>query len=792
MSGLSVDAKYAVRQLRDAPGFGAATVASLVLGMTALSVTFSGLNAFLFRAIPGIVDEARLLRVSVVAHNVDGHRLAVPLSAGDLEHFRDTLSVFSALAAYTTGHVVVEIGGTLATVSAERVSANYFAVLGSPVRAVLDPRGAEATAVAGHDFAMRNFRTADAALGASVRVGGVATRIVAVAPPGFAGLEVPELGQSRGDRPQLWLALEDRGAHDVATREAGLRVVGRLAPSGTFELARAQASGAPASSNGAAPRVTRLTNGPNDSPAEIATALALMFAVPGIVLAIGCANAANLLLARATKRRTEIAVRLALGATRGRIIRQLLVESLLVAAVAGAVGTAATAVAVRLLEAMVPLPVPMDWRVAVFGLIVTSATGVLFGLTPALTATRGDVTGVLRDASAGGIPQSRLRRTLVVAQIALSLLLLVMAGLFIRTLEHVHDGDDRRRLAQVAALTIDTAPAGYSKAEALALRNALVTAAERIPGVTSAAAVEAEPFGRSGSVAYSPVDQSWPGYRPAEGGGAIGHFIETANLTVVAGRHFTDQDRRGSPSTALVSESLARRVWRDDNPLGRRLLVRCNEGAPIEVAIVGVTRVVDTPREGADPDAIYLPSAVGMRPTFSLWVRTTGEPARLVSHLRQLVRDLDPRVPVLRSGSAEMWNARQLEPLRWIASGLSGLGGVALLLAGGGIYAVMTYLVASRRHELGVRAALGAARGDLVLLVAREVTGLTALGVGAGLLLAVPTAALVRGEFAGVSPFDPMTFAFVAALLSVVALLASLAPARRAMLVDPMRVLRRT
>ena len=784
MTGLPRDTRDALRQLRRSPAFTVAAVASLGVGMTALTVTFSGLNVLLFRSTPGIAEQARLVRISI-ARPSETIRVAGGLRAADVDELRRTLTSFSGLAAWTSVRVAVDTGGEPRAVRAERVSANYFSVLGSPVPVALERGAPEPMAVVSHGFAVRNFGTPASAMAATVGVNGIGTKIAAVAPPGFTGTSSPGFGQSERDGTQVWLPLAERDS---------LQLFGRLATSATLASARAEAATVHPGAEGAVLSLKPLAVAMSDSPSEIVTGIILMFAVPVIVLMIGCANAANLLLVRATRRRAEMAVRLSLGATRARLVRLLLAESVLVAAVAGALGVAATPLVLASIAALVPVPVPVDARVAAFALVITVVTGVLFGLAPALTATRRDLITSLRDAGSGLPPRSRLRGGLVVAQIALSLVLLVLAGLCIRTFQHLQDNsDDGRDLAHVAAVTLDFGIADYSAGTSLVLERALVDRAMRIPGVTSAAIAGIAPYGNFGSVFYRPADQSSARERDANGGGAIGPFVDAAGLTVIAGRNFSDDERRAPvPATTIVSEALADRAWPGEEPLGKRLMVRRFEGDPIVVSVIGITRDVADPIDNVSRDTILLPTPLAFDTTVSLWVRTAGDPALAVPHLRQIVRDLDPRLPILRGGVASDWRDVRLGPIRWVAAGLSGVGLVALLLAAGGLYAVMTYLVAARRHEMGVRSALGAGPRDLVRLVGGEAMRLALAGLAVGLLLALPSALIARALVFGLSPFDPVVFAAVAGLLTIVALLASASPARRAALVDPMDVLRTT
>jgi putative ABC transport system permease protein len=350
----------------------------------------------------------------------------------------------------------------------------------------------------------------------------------------------------------------------------------------------------------------------------------------------------------------------------------------------------------------------------------------------------------------------------------------------------------------------------YTPEQSRALQEALLGRIEHVPGVVGAAIAQFAPFHGSGHLTYRRPEQTYPKNRPYEfsnGGAMLGRFIETAGLRIVRGRGFTDADRTGVPAVAVVSETLARHIAPSGDVIGRQLLVGDGRIPDTEVTIVGVT--ADTGLrlessedvavrgrgrriEGEAADAMFLPSPLTYNdPHFLLWVRTAGNPVDVMPHIRAIVRQLDPRLPILQIRTAEWWRAREMRELRWITNGLGAMGVLALLLAGAGLYAVMSYLVAGRRHEMAVRLALGATPRQLIALVAGDGVRLSVPGIIVGALLSALVAQLARTALVGVSPFDPVAFASVAAILLVVALVATLVPALRASRLDPLVTLRR-
>ena len=692
--GVADDVRYSARAVRRSPGFTFAAVASLSIGIAATTTAFSAVNALLFRSLPGVRDSARLAHIYTVA----------PWLAGgwspDLSyrHYQEVLTSFSGLAGFATVNVAIATDGEPRVGSAELVSPGYFELLGVVPAAgrLLDgTAGTQALMVVSYEFAVREFGGVEAALGRPVSVNGVPLDVVGVAPRAFIGVRARGIGEG-ARRPQLWLAqalrpllmpkresLMNRGV--AGNTGEWFDIVGRLAPGISIDQASVQAASVSphrtlgGRSEDARPVVRPLGRGPYDSPADVAAIVAIALAIPFIVLAIGCANTANLQLARATSRQTEIAVRRSLGATRGVIVRQLLIESVFVAAIAGALAVVATFWATRLLDLYMPVPCPVDWRVLLFALAVVLMTGTGFGIAPALGSTRGNLTTPLKDSGGTSLHRrSRLRGALVVAQVSLSILLLVMAGLFTRSLQHLHGIGTDRDMAHVAAATVDLGLLKYSEARGRLFQHELLSRVERAPGVVAAAIAPFEPFGGNPGLTYRTHDHAGPApYSYTNGGAPLGRFVEAAGLRVVRGRGFTADDRVGTSKVALVSEALARRMTPSGEVLGQRLLVGDGDQPSTEVTIVGITADATLRAMRGEAHAMFLPSPFNYDSHFTLWVRTAGDPALALAAIRQIVRDLDPQVPIRRIGTADSWRASEIQPVRWMASGLAAMGFVA-------------------------------------------------------------------------------------------------------------------
>lgn len=805
--GLGWDIRYSSRVIASSPGFALAAVASLSIGIAATTTAFSAVNALLFRSLPGVRDSTQL--VQVFSSMPTGTEPGSPeASYADV---RQRLTSLGGIAAHATVRAAIATATESAVGSVVLVSPEYFDLLGTtPAAGRLFGKDVDAagSAAVSYEFAIRHFNAATAAIGQRVTVNGVAMDIAGVTPPQFMGVEVTGVGRNATMRPEVWVALSARKAiappvtnlmnrADAGGNGSWVRIVGRLAPGVTLSQANAQAAAAPPYVAYGRPhahaRLGPLGRGPNDGAADIALIVTIALGIPFVVLAIGCANTANLQLARAARRATEIAVRRSLGAPRGAVVRQLLVESVIVAAIAGVAGVFLTVMAGRLLTVYMPVPSPVDWRVLLFAVGLVLATGIGFGMVPALTATTGNLSAPLKDSAATALyARSRLRGALVVAQVALSILLLVMAGLFTRSLQHLENSGADRDVSHLAAASIDLGLLKYSDARGRAFQQELLARVERIPGVSAVAIAPFAPFSSGPGLTYrTPDHQGPPAYLYTNGGAPLGRFVEAGGLRIVRGRGFTDEDRAGQPKVAVVSEMLARRISPSGNVIDQRLLVGDGGKPSVEVTIVGITAETQLRVVQREAHAMFLPSPLNYDPNVTVWARTTGDPAAILPAIRAIVRELDPALPIRRLDVAEAWRESEIAPMRWIAQGLSLMGLIAVFLAGAGLYAVMSYLVANRRHELAVRVALGARPRDLSRLVVGQALRMTAPGFVIGGLLALAGARFARAMLFGVSPFDPIALGSVALLLVVIAVFSTFPPAFRAAKLDPLVMLRR-
>jgi predicted permease len=541
----------------------------------------------------------------------------------------------------------------------------------------------------------------------------------------------------------------------------------------------------------------------------------LLGAVVLAVLIVACANVANLLLARATSRRKEIAVRLSIGATRGRLVRQLLTESVLLSSLGGAIGLGLAWAAIRAVRASPPpagaLPVTLDFvvdaRVLLFTLAVSVLTGVLFGLVPALRASRPDLVPALKDQSAtAGSRVRRLnaRNLLVVAQVGLSLVLLLAAGLFIRSLERaraISPGFDVDRLLTVP---MNIQLLRYTRDQGKAFYRDVIQRVQALPGVESASLVRWVPLSGGNSVSSLHIEgQGGNSNRFRSEGGEVDRgdattvvndvvgldYLKTMGIPLKRGRDFLASDTEGAPLVAVVNESFVKRHFADVEPLGRRFSLRGLEGPWIE--IVGVA--ADSKYEALDEPptrVVYLAAAQNHANGMTLVVRARGEPALIAATVGREVHALDRSLPLAGARTLQEWIGISIYAARAGAALLTGFGGLALLLAAVGLYGVLSYAVSRRTREFGLRMALGARTGDVLRQVLGEGMGLVALGLAGGLVAAFSVTHLLARFLYGVSTRDGATFTGTPVVLGLVALIACLVPAWRATRVDPIRALK--
>ncbi|HEX8283356.1 MAG TPA: ABC transporter permease [Pyrinomonadaceae bacterium] len=811
------DVRYGLRMLARSPGFTAVAVVSLALGVGVNTAVFSLFNAVLIRPVAVVAEQSRLVW------------LRAPSSYPDYQDYREQARGFDGMAAATgTREFSLTREGGPELVRGEFVTANYFGVLGVGAQAGRtfteeEGRAPATVVVISHSLWRTRFGADPSIVGGQIILNGLGFTVVGVAPERFVGTEVAL-------NRELWVPLStepllnppqakrevDADEKDILRRRNShwLAVFARLKGGVTREQAAAELSGIArrvAEANGA--RVTpetlrsvqllEMSGGMDPADREEALPIAgIVMGLVGLVLLIACANIGGLLLARAASRRRETAVRQALGAGPARLARQWLTESVLLGLVGGAAGLLLSMWANDLLVSytsgtpLASLDLGLDYRVLVFTLVVSVGAGVVFGLAPALQASRLDIVTALKTEDAlarAGSRRSRLRAAFVAAQVTLSVVLLVCAGLFIRSLQRAHTIDPGFRVERALTVPVDL---GLLRYEAEAGRNfyrELLTRVEAQPGVERASLARFTQLGNSfaqGQVFAEGRDAGAGGEGTSTGFNVVGpRYFETMGTQLVRGRDFTDADRAGAPGVGVVNETLAALLWPGEDALGKRVSFEGPKGPFVEV--VGVARDGKYRSLGdRSRPYFYRPLMQTYEPRVTLVVRTKGEPAALAGTVREQLRALEPNLPVADVRTLAEQFDLSLLPARIAAYALGGFGLLALALAAIGIYGVVSFAVAQRTREIGVRMALGAGRGDVLRLVMGEGLSVVGLGLAAGLLLAFAATRVLGGFLYGVGATDPVTFAGVPVLLGAIAVAAGYLPARRATKVDPMVALR--
>jgi predicted permease len=828
MTTLGQDLLYACRRLVKSPGFALAAVLTLALGIGANTAIFQLIEAVQLRSLP-VKDPAGLAEIRIA--DMEGSRGAFSSwHAGATnaiwEEIRRRQEGFSGVFAWSTGDLSLESTGEPRFANAILASGQFFSTLG--VRPALgrllvdddDRKGCAApVAVLSHAFWQREYGSDPAAVGRTIKLGRYPYQVVGVAAAGFTGLEV---GQTFDVAVPLCAEALPPGSQsrlDSGT-DWWLVVMGRLRPGWTPERAGAQlAAASPGIFEASLPsnypresvdtylrfelRALPASGGISQLREQYSDSLFFLQATAGLVLLVGCANLASLMLARATARERELAARVALGAGRGRLVQLLLCESLLIAFLGAFLGAwlagALSGLLVRAIDTRpgtLFLDLALDWRVFGFAAFVATVTSVLFGLGPALRAARVSPEAVMRAASRGtteGRARLGLRRALVVGQVGLSLVLVAGAFLSARSLGNLQREETGLSLDNVLAAYVDLSALELPADRRLGYRRELLERLRAVPGVVSAAETSVVPL--SGT--------SWGNDIWREGGDSsrrtsvnlmdVGpEYFATMGVRVLAGRLFDERDTAQSPNVAIVNELLARAVFGAANPVGRQFRRQATPRQPEQVfEVVGVVK--DTKyhdlRVEMEPIA-YLPISQDSRPgSFAqILIRTAGAPTAMVPSLRDAFRRADRGIVATFSDYAGMLD-RALVRDRLVAmlSGFFGL--LALLLATLGLYGVMAFVVSRRTGEIGIRMALGAQRGAILKMVLGESLALVALGVLAGSALALALARTVRSLVFGIEPSDPLTLAAAGLVLGLVGLAASFFPARRASRLDPVAAL---
>jgi macrolide transport system ATP-binding/permease protein len=815
MLELLKDIRFGFRRLRASPGFTTVAVLSLALGIGVNTSIFSLVSTVLLRPLPVSQPEQIVSVFPIRARD----RGLMMFSYPNYREFRDRSQVFSGLVAFRFVPMSLSRGGTNERIWGYLASGNYFDVLG--IKAALGRTflpeedrtpGTHPVAVLSYGCWQRRFGADPAIVGKTITVNSHALTVIGVAPKQFKGTEVVFA-------PDLWVPMMMRAAIEpgldwLERRGDGrIWVVGRLKPTVTTVQAIDPLHGLavqlgkqyPESDEGQSIMLSRPGLVFPSLRGPIIGFAGVLMAAVGLVLLLACTNLANLLLARASRRQREIAIRLSVGASRFRLIRQLLTESLLLSVAGGIVGFILALGINQLLIAFQPptditlaLDLHADYRVLGLTALLSVLTGALFGLVPALQATNPELASALKERVSGESRyQSRWRNALVVAQGALSFVLLIAAGLVVRSLQHAQQIDPGFDSSQVAAISIDVGLQGYDAAGGQTFYRQMADRIRALPGIRSATLTGFVPL----SLGFSRRAVLIEGRATERGANVpmilntmVGlDYFQTMGIPLLEGRDFTALDREGAPAIAIVNEAFARRFWPGPNParnaLGKVFSLPGIEADRIEV--VGVAKDGKYLSLGERPEPfIYLPLLQNYDSSVTLLVRTAGDPRASLAAIRREAQSLDEGLPLFNVRTLNEQMGISLFSARVAAVIMGSFGLLALALAAMGIYGILSYTVSQRTHEIGLRMALGASYGDVLRLVVGEGALLALLGIAIGLGCAFGVTRFMSSLLLGVTATDPVTFAAVSVLLLLVAAIAAVIPASRAAKVDPMVALR--
>ena len=809
LDALGRDLRYAARTVRRSAGLSVAVVGSLAVGIAVTVAAYAFINAWLFKDYPGVTDQESLLNIEM-RRSADGPLLA---SSADYEALREGLDALSDVAATGAQRMAVQVPEPHSVLGL-LVSENYFDVLGT--RAALgrtfhsDEARTEnaAVAVISHRFWRRALNADPSVLARPLRVGGQLVQVIGVAPPDFAGTSV-RLGR---EGPDIWvpLPLAARVAPDAATtlRPDGLAFVGRLKPG--VEAAAVLA----ASRVIAAGRVTAAATPPGTaavsdvsltSAAFRLRASLLVMIIPVLVLVIACANAASLTLARGSRQRRDVAIRLAIGADRGRVVRQLLIESLLLAFAAALVAVPLAWVVLSAASGRLSLPMPIDATVLAWTFVTAVISAVASGLAPAFRVTAHApllALSVSRAATEATPVESRGKRRLIVAQIALSIGVLITGTQLIALIED-QGGTGGTPPDRLLMTSFDLDQLQYSPESGADFYQRLLDAVSHLPDVEAAGLARPTSvwtFGRGKGPGSLIV---WTPGRDAEivlGGYAGGDLFGAIGLQLLSGRQFTAEDRTGPPRVAVVNLAYAEGLP-DRQAIGQIVRVapwrrQSTKEALTEardVTIVGVVEAAGERRYTRDGSAvakIYVPSALGREPALTLYARSRGTAAAVAPEIRETVNRIDPRVPIAEMGSLASFNERSMGPAHWLTRMSALLGVIALVLAAAGLFATASYAVTQRAREFAVRVALGADAHDVLTLVLSHSLKTAAIGFLIGGAMGLGVSRLIATQFPGAGGYDLAAFGWSSLILIVLMLVPSAIPAMRAARVDPVASLK--
>ena len=841
MTGFWNDIRYALRGFRRSALFTAIAVVSLAFGIGANTAIFSLLDQILLRLLP-VKDPQQLvlltMRGQFYGSNWGENAISYPM----YKDFRDRNEVFSGMFCRFPIETSLGFGNRTERVAAELVSGNYFPVLGVQAAAgrLITPAddqvpGGDPFLVLSYSYWQTRFAADPSIIGKTLVVNGRNLTVVGVAQEGFDGVQLGHASKlfipimMKAQMTPFWDGMKDR-------RQRWVNAFGRLKPGVTRERAKAALQpfmhsmlemevNEPAFHNASAYTRQQFlkcwmdlqpgSRGPSYLRQQLSTPLWLLMGITGAVLLLACANIANLLLARATVRQREMAIRLATGAGRWRIVRQLLIESLLLSAFGAALGVWLAFWADRLLltfylagdtSSDTTVSSAPDLRVLAFTFAIMVTTAVLFGLVPALRSSRPEIAGTLKDQANSVVGGNvSLRKVLVAAQVTLSLLLLIGAGLFLRTLTNLRDLGPGFPVERLVGFNLDPSLNGYTPERIRSFYQRLTEDLSALPGVRSVGLssmriLEGDEWDSSMTVeGYT----AKPGQNPEPYMNSVSpNYFAALGIPILSGRDFTVKDvnrvKHGpepdnwNPSVVIINESFARKYFAGRNPVGLHVGFGSDPGTKTDMQVIGVVKDVKyTNLRDEIPVQAFIPYLAELHPGgMTVYVRTNLDPRQLMSIVRAKVHALDVNVPVYGMRTTEEQIDLSLRSERLVASLSSVFGFLATLLAVIGLYGVMAYTVARRTREIGIRMALGALQGNVIWMVMKEVFLLIAIGIVIGLPLAIALSRLVRSQLYGLAPHDPTTLLIATAMLAIVACLAGFVPALRASRVDPTRALR--
>jgi putative ABC transport system permease protein len=802
MSAFLQDVAYTLRQIRRNPAFSIFVIATLALGIGSNVTIFSAVHALLLRPLP--YDASEQLVALSGRYDGRGDRWSVSLPNAVDWGMRST--ALDDLAYYQGASYSIAGDGTPERLPGVRASANLFAVLGRGPQlgrtfsAAEDSPDGDRVVVLSHGLWQRRYGGTQDILGQELNLSGTPHTVIGVMPPRF-GFPSPGV--------ELWLPV--RGSVTTWPRsQGGLQTVARLRAGISMDQARADTDAVSAalaqehtSANGDLSIAIRPLRQALYGMDNLSAIVIMLLSSVAFVLLIACVNVANLMLTRATARQREVGVRAAMGAPRSRLLRQFVTESIVLAAMGGAAGLLLAVWGVELLPSLFPAdaPIPRDFGIDLtvlgFAAVVTLLTGVLFGVWPALHASRVDLTAMFGTrSSATGAIQGRRRDSLVVAEVALAAVLLVSAGLMLRSVITLLSRDPGFNESSALTLRVSLDATFNDPGRTDLYQQQVLEQLRALPGVASAGAVDFLPLG--GTSNFNDYYLSGvEGNRNAGNVAASPGYIEAMGIPLLRGRGFEERDDRTALGVAVVTSALADQAWPGTDPIGQRLSMGYEIGgdAPVVRTVVGVIGGVRHGGLDNEPrPEIYIPIAQlpWATRTMTLVLRTAGDPLALVEPARRAIWSVDANQPIydVRTLEQVVRDSSAVFLARLLAGALGVFAAIALLLAALGLYGVISYNVARRTYELGVRAALGAQRGDLLRLVFRHGAALVAAGLAIGFVAALAAGRLISGMLFGVKPTDPLTYAVVTVALVAVAALALLVPALRAARVSPVQALR--